>query len=62
VELLVGLIIFLSRKEKIHLLFEKTVEKHEDLIPVAALAWCFVGAGFSEYAGFPPLMVLFWLV
>jgi CPA2 family monovalent cation:H+ antiporter-2 len=54
VVLLVGLIIFLSRKEKIHLLFEKTVEKHEDLIPVAALAWCFVGAGFSEYAGFSP--------
>lgn len=52
--LLIGLILFLSRKEKVHLLFEKTVEKHEDLIPVAALAWCFVGAGLSEYVGFSP--------
>jgi len=52
--LLIGLIAFLSRKEKVHLLFEKTVEKHEDLIPVAALAWCFVGAGLSEMAELSP--------
>ena len=51
---LIGLIAFLSRKEKIHLLFERTVEKHQDLIPIAALTWCFVGAGISEYAGFSP--------
>ncbi len=52
--LLVGLIAYLSRKEKIHLPFEETVQKHEDLIPVAALAWCFVGAGLSEAAGLSP--------
>lgn len=52
--LLVGLIAYLSRKEKIELLFASTVRKHEDLIPVASLAWCFVGAGLSEYAGLSP--------
>ncbi len=52
--LLIGLIVFLSKKEKVHLLFEKTVEKHKDLIPVAALTWCFVGAGLSEWAGLSP--------
>ena len=52
--LLFGLIAFLSKKEKVHLLFESTVRKHEDLVPVAALAWCFVGAGLSEYAGLSP--------
>ena len=52
--LLIGLIVYLSKKEKAHLLFEQTVEKHNDLIPVAALAWCFVGAGASELAGLSP--------
>mgnify|MGYP001234150913 FL=1 len=52
--LLIGLILYLSRKEKVQLMFENTVEKHDDLIPVAALAWCFVGAGLSEYAGLSP--------
>ena len=52
--LLIGLIVFLSKKDKVHLLFEKTVEKHKDLIPVAALTWCFVGAGLSEYVGLSP--------
>lgn len=52
--ILVGLIVFLSRKQKVHLLFEKTVEKHNDLIPVAALTWCFVAAAASEYAGLSP--------
>jgi len=51
---LVGLIVFLSRKEKVHLLFEHSVERHRDLIPVAALTWCFVGAGLSELGGFSP--------
>lgn len=54
VAILIGLIMFLSKKEKVHLLFEKTVEKHDDLIPVAALAWCFAGAGLSELAGLSP--------
>ena len=54
VVILVGLIIFLSRKQKVHLIFEQTVEKHNDLIPVAALTWCFVGAAASEYAGLSP--------
>lgn len=54
IALLVLLIGFLLKKETVHLLFEKTVEKHNDLIPVAALAWCFVGAGLSEYAGLSP--------
>ncbi len=52
--LLIGLIAFLSKKETVHLFFEKTVEKHKDLIPVAALTWCFVGAGLSEWAGLSP--------
>lgn len=52
--LLVGLVLFLSKRERIHLIFEKSVERHSDLIPVAALAWCFVGAGISEWAGMTP--------
>jgi CPA2 family monovalent cation:H+ antiporter-2 len=51
---LVGLIGYLSKKQKVHLLFEKYVERHNELIPVAAMAWCFVGAGASEYAGLSP--------
>jgi CPA2 family monovalent cation:H+ antiporter-2 len=51
---LIALIAYLSKKEKVHLLFEATVEKHKELIPVAALAWCFVGAGISEYIGLSP--------
>lgn len=54
VAILIGLILFLSRKEKVHLLFARSVEKHNELIPVAALAWCFAGAGVSEYAGLSP--------
>ncbi|MFC3052114.1 cation:proton antiporter [Kordiimonas pumila] len=54
VAVLIALIAFLSKKEKIHLLFHKRIEKHKDLIPVAALAWCFVGAGLSEWAGLSP--------
>ena len=54
IAILIGLIVFLLRKQKVHLLFEQTVEKHNDLIPVAALSWCFVGAGLSEYAGLSP--------
>lgn len=49
-----GLIWYLSRKQKIHLIFHKTVELHNDLIPVAALAWCFVGAALSEWSGVTP--------
>lgn len=50
----IALIWYLSRKEKIHLLFYQTVERHNDLIPVTALAWCFVGAAVSEWSGFTP--------
>lgn len=49
-----GVIWYLSKREKIHLPFEKTVHKHRDIIPVAALAWCLAGAGLSEFAGFSP--------
>jgi CPA2 family monovalent cation:H+ antiporter-2 len=51
---LIALIAYLSKKEKVHLLFETTIQKHNELIPVAALTWCFVGAGFSEYIGLSP--------
>lgn len=54
VVVLVGLILYLSKKEKVHLLFHKTVERYKDLIPVAALTWCFVGAGLSEWVGLSP--------
>lgn len=54
VGILIALIIFLTKKQKVHLLFHQTVEKHKDLIPVAALAWCFVGAGLSELSGLSP--------
>ena len=49
-----ALVIFLSYKRRIHLLFEKWLEKHEELIPVAALAWCFVAAAFALYLGLSP--------
>ncbi len=49
-----GLIWYLSRKEKVHLLFHQTVEHYQDLIPVAALSWCFVGAAISEWAQISP--------
>ncbi len=52
--LLVGLVMFLSKRQRVRLIFEKSVERHSDLIPVAALAWCFVGAGLSEWAGMTP--------
>lgn len=54
VGLLIGLIAYLSHKEKVHLLFHTIVERYDDLIPVAALSWCFVGAGLSEFAGLSP--------
>ncbi len=50
----IGLVTFLSKRVRVHLLFEKWVEKHDELIPVAALAWCFVGAALSQYAGLSP--------
>ncbi len=52
--LLVGLVMFLSKRQRVRLIFEKSVERHSDLIPVAALAWCFAGAGLSEWAGMTP--------
>ncbi len=52
--ILIALMAYLLRREKIDLPFRKTVEKHIDLIPVAALAWCFVGAGLSEAADMSP--------
>lgn len=52
--MLLVLVAYLSKKEKVHLIFEKTVIKHADLVPVAALSWCFVGAGLSEYIGLSP--------
>lgn len=48
------LIWFLSTRARIHLLFARWVEKHDELIPVAALAWCFVGAALSEKLGLSP--------
>lgn len=51
---LVGLIIFLSKKERVNLPFSETVNKRKELIPVAALAWCFVGAGVSELVQLSP--------
>jgi len=51
---LIALIAFLSKKEKVHLPFAETIKRHNELIPVAALAWCFVGAGLSEYIGLSP--------
>lgn len=52
--MLIALIWYLSKKEKVHLIFHSVVEKHRDLVPVAALAWCFAGAGLSELAGISP--------
>ncbi|MGQ0526808.1 MAG: cation:proton antiporter domain-containing protein [Alphaproteobacteria bacterium] len=52
--ILIITILFLSRKKKVHLLFEKSVEQHKDLIPVAALAWCFLAAALSQIAGLSP--------
>lgn len=51
---LAALIAYLSRREKVHLIFHSVVERYQDLIPVAALAWCFVGAGLAELMGFSP--------
>ena len=52
--ILIALIWYLSKKEKVYLIFHSVVEKHRDLVPVAALAWCFAGAGLSELAGISP--------
>lgn len=52
--IMVGLIWFLLKKDKIYLPFYKTIEKHKELIPVAALAWCFIGAGLAEISGISP--------
>ena len=52
--IMVGLIWFLLKKDKIYLPFYKTVEKHKELIPVAALAWCFISAGLAEISGLSP--------
>lgn len=52
--ILVGLIIFLSKKERVTLPFSETVNKRKELVPVAALAWCFAGAGMSELVELSP--------
>ena len=52
--IMIGLIWFLLKKDKIYLPFYKTVEKHKELIPVAALAWCFISAGLAEISGLSP--------
>ena len=54
VGVLVGLMWYLSRKDVVELPFRKTVSKHNDLIPVAALGLCFGGVALSELAGFSP--------
>ena len=45
---------YLLRRDKIYLPFSKIIDAHSDLIPVAALAWCFAGAGLSEAADMSP--------
>lgn len=54
VAVLTGLIAFLSKKGEVNLLFRGTVQRYKDLIPVAALTWCFVFASVSELFGFSP--------
>lgn len=49
-----GVVWYLSKRERVHLPFEKTVHRYRDVIPVAALAWCLAGAGLSELAGLSP--------
>lgn len=52
--ILIALIGYLIHKGKVYLLFHDIVEKNKELIPVAALSWCFVGAGISEYFNLSP--------
>lgn len=54
VAVFIGLIAYLSKKGPVNLLFRSTIQKHKDLIPVAALTWCFAFAGASEVLGFSP--------
>ncbi len=49
--ILVGLIWYLSRREKLSLPFSKIVSGHEDLMPLAALLFCFGCASLSGLIG-----------
>lgn len=52
--MLLVLIWYLSKKERIHLPFDSIIDRHPEMIAVAALALCLAAAGLSEAGGISP--------
>ncbi len=52
--MLLVLIWYLTKKERIHLPFDSVIDRHPELIAVASLALCLAAAGLSEAGGISP--------